>query len=77
MFELLQLHGRGDEGIALQTRTGEDIPNLPGVDVTDEHVRYFEQFLTDIRLQEQYFGEMTEWPIVRHWKCYRGNRTAP
>ncbi|MGM0489891.1 MAG: hypothetical protein ACQESR_24440 [Planctomycetota bacterium] len=45
MFELERLQGTGDHGIALQTRTGRDITNSVGVELSELHLRRYEALL--------------------------------
>lgn len=45
MFELIQLLGSGERGIALQTRLGRDIPNTVGAAITAQHQRRFQLLL--------------------------------
>jgi hypothetical protein len=45
MFELERLRSSGDQGIALQTRTGRDITNSLGVDLSEPHFRRYEALL--------------------------------
>lgn len=46
MFELQRLRGPRDRGIALQTRTGRDIPNSLGVELAERHYRLYEKLLS-------------------------------
>lgn len=45
MFEAQKLFGSADKGIALQTRTGRDIRNSLGLELTDHHYRRYELLL--------------------------------
>ena len=45
MFEDLKLRGLGEEGIALATRIGRNIPNSTGVDLTEIHYQRYKDFL--------------------------------
>ncbi len=45
MFELQRLQGGGEEGIALQTRKGQDISNSLGADLTEQHDRCYRAIL--------------------------------
>lgn len=46
MFELERFRGSGDQGIALQTRTGRDIRNSLGVALSEIHLRRYEALMT-------------------------------
>jgi hypothetical protein len=45
MFELQRLQGH-EEGIALQTRTGRDIRNSLGLQLTEQHIRRYDGLLS-------------------------------
>ncbi len=45
MFEAQRLLGNSDKGIALQTRTGRDIRNSLGLELTEHHYRRYELLL--------------------------------
>lgn len=46
MFEIQRLQGDPEKGIALQTRTGRDIRNSLGVELTERHFRIYQDLLS-------------------------------